>query len=120
MERANTFGRVGYGTDSQLLSNVCWIDFVFKLQLVGWFQMERNRSAPRNQSWRNHGGSPCLPPASTGLQPRTQFVRDFSQGNAMAAVDHVMSLSLEDLIVGVLLLVTCLRLPAVDCILFGC
>lgn len=30
MERANTFNGMGCGTDSQLLSNVCWIDFVFK------------------------------------------------------------------------------------------
>lgn len=116
MERANTFGRVGYGTDSPLLSNVCWIDYVFKLQLAEWFQIKRNRSAPRNHSWRNHGGSPCWPLASTGLQPRARFVGDFSQGNAMTSVDRVTSLSLEDLIAGTLLLVTCLPFPAVGCI----
>lgn len=32
MERANTFSEVGCGTDSQLLSNVCWIHFGFRLQ----------------------------------------------------------------------------------------
>jgi len=115
MERANTFSRVGYGTDRQLLSNVCWIHFVFKLQPVEWFQMERNFRVLRNRSWRNRGISPCLPPASTGLlQPCTRFVGDFSQGSAMASVDRVMSPTLEDLTAGASLLVTCLHFLAVE------
>lgn len=74
--------------------------------------MERNHSAPKNRSWRNHGGSP----ASVGLQACAWFVGDFSWGNATASMGHIMSLCLGDLTAGTSLLLSCPHFPAVNCV----
>lgn len=81
--------------------------------------MKRSHSALRNQSWRNPGGSPCLPAASVGLQVCAGFEGGFSWGNATASMGHIVSFGLGELAAGASLLVTCLHFPTINCVT-GC